>query len=295
MVTYVVDAVREIQPRRMIAVTDTADDEVAKELTDHGVEIVPTARRIAADPSFAVLAGLAAWADVDLDLDLDPDRDDVLVVPAEVPLLRPDSLAALLARHRAENASATVLGGDEAGPSSVWVVRRSLLAPALRRAAAPGIAALGDVLEETGHAVARCEIGDAAEVRPVTDRRELARAEAAMRDRINDGWLARGVTMVDPERTYLDATVTLARDVTLFPGVILAGSTTVGEGCEIGPGCRLTDTVVGAGCRLEQVTADLATVGEQSRVGPYAVLEPGAAIPAATATGPFYTAGPDGP
>ncbi|MEZ5167086.1 MAG: hypothetical protein R2695_11585 [Acidimicrobiales bacterium] len=44
---------------------------------------------------------------------------------------------------------------------------------------------------------------------------------------------------------------------------------------------------------MEQTTADLAVVGDRCRVGPYAVLEPGADLPAATVTGPFYTAGPD--
>ena len=101
--------------------------------------------------------------------------------------------------------------------------------------------------------------------------------------------------MLDPDRTYVDATVELAPDVTLFPGTILQGSTTVGEGCEIGPDTRLVDTVVGAGSRVEKTTAERAVIGADCRVGPFAALAPGSEIPATTVTGPFYTAGTDAP
>ena len=78
-------------------------------------------------------------------------------------------------------------------------------------------------------------------------------------------------------------------DVTLFPGVILQGRTTVGEGAEIGPDSRLVDTVVGAGARVEHTVARHADIGAGSVVGPYAVLEPGAVVAPGARTGPFYT------
>ena len=99
--------------------------------------------------------------------------------------------------------------------------------------------------------------------------------------------------MRDPDHTYVDASVVLDTDVTLQPGVVLQGATVVGSGTEIGPGCRLIDSRVGAHCRLEQTAAELATVGDHARIGPFAVLEPGSEIAAATVTGAFYTAGPD--
>ena len=58
----------------------------------------------------------------------------------------------------------------------------------------------------------------------VNDRAQLAVAEAELRDRINERWMRRGVTMWDPERTYVDAEVQLATDVSLLPGVILRGT-----------------------------------------------------------------------
>jgi bifunctional UDP-N-acetylglucosamine pyrophosphorylase/glucosamine-1-phosphate N-acetyltransferase len=100
-----------------------------------------------------------------------------------------------------------------------------------------------------------------------------------------------GVTMVDPDRTYIDVTVQLGTDITLFPGTMLQGSTTIGDGCELGPDVRLDRCRVGKNTSIEQVTARLATIGDDCVVGPFAVLQPGADVPNGTTTGPFYAGG----
>jgi bifunctional UDP-N-acetylglucosamine pyrophosphorylase/glucosamine-1-phosphate N-acetyltransferase len=123
----------------------------------------------------------------------------------------------------------------------------------------------------------------------VNDRVQLAAAEAELRRRTNERWLRQGVTMIDPERTYLDTTVRLAPDVTLFPGVILQGATVVGERAEIGPDTRLVDCTVGADAVVASTAGVDAEVGVGARVGPFAVLEPGSSIAAGAVTGPFYT------
>lgn len=85
----------------------------------------------------------------------------------------------------------------------------------------------------------------------VNSRAELARAEALLRRRVRDRWLAAGVTMMLPESTIIDDTVSLASDVTLEPGVILRGSTAVGEGARIGAYAVLQDCDVAAGATVE--------------------------------------------
>lgn len=275
----------------------------------------------------AVLVGLTAFAD-------ELDDADVLVVPADVPLVRTPTLAELVAGHRASGAAATILAArvdDPAGrlrvvregsdakvvqvvehraligdehridevATGVWCFRRSVLAPALRRVDADGLvgeanlAGVVGVLARTGHPVEVVHTDAADEVRGINDRADLARAEKEMRRRINRAWLEAGVTLVDPDVTYVDATVELAPDVTVFPGAVLQGATVVGAGTEIGPGCRLVDTEVGAGCRLESTTAVRARIGRDCVVGPHAVLGPGSVLAAATVTGPFYAAGDD--
>ena len=338
MVRYVLDAVAELDAARVVVVVGRDGERISKELRDVTpvTDIVEqVSRRGTGD---AVLAGSGIL--VDDDLTAEGAEGDVLVVPADVPLVRGDTLAELHRAHVASGAAASVLTGTGIGraelsrlvrsdkdgsvsrvvaardlvhdlldgldvleewATGIWCVRRSLLAPALRRldpdpeTGESALAGIAEVLSATGNRVEAKVDPRAGDLIGVNDRHDLASAERELRDRINAGWLGRGVTMVDPFRTYVDATVTLAPDVTLFPGVILQGTTTVGEGAEIGPGCHLIDTRVGERCRLEHVTAELAAVGDDARVGPYAVLAPGAEVAAATVTGAFYTAGADGP
>ena len=273
----------------------------------------------------AVAVALTAFPDDDHD---DADGGDVLVLPGDTPLLRADTITALVDAHRASGAACTVLtavaddatgygrvvrGRDErvvriveqrdASPdelditewnTGVFCFRRSLLAPALRRVTpdnAQGEYYLTDVVQvlaEAGHPVGAVRCEDPDEPQGVNDRRQLASAEAELRRRTNDRWLGLGVTMVDPATTYVDATVQLAVDVTLFPGVVLQGSTVVGDAAEIGPGTRLVDCVVGARAVVEATVAREAEIGEDSVVGPFAVLGPGASVPAGTRTGPHY-------
>ena len=178
--------------------------------------------------------------------------------------------------------------------TGVFCVRRGLLAPAIRRTSAErmvGELRLSDIVEvlvSSGHSCESVLVEPADDLLAVGNRLQLAEAEAELRRRTNRLWLSQGVTMVDPDRTYIDATVTLGTDVTIFPGTILQGSTTIGNGCELGPDVRLDRCEVGNGVKIEKVTATLATIGNDCTVGPFAVLPPGSDLPADTSTGPFY-------
>jgi bifunctional UDP-N-acetylglucosamine pyrophosphorylase / glucosamine-1-phosphate N-acetyltransferase len=134
-------------------------------------------------------------------------------------------------------------------------------------------------------------VDDPSETQGVNDRAQLAEAEAELRYRTNERWMRDGVTMVDPSTTYIDAGVTLAPDVTLFPGTVLQGKTMIGAGSDIGPYTRLVDTRVGERAEVTESVAHHATIGDDAVVGPYAVLGPGAEVAAGGRTGPFYTSG----
>jgi bifunctional UDP-N-acetylglucosamine pyrophosphorylase/glucosamine-1-phosphate N-acetyltransferase len=183
--------------------------------------------------------------------------------------------------------------------TSIYCFRRSVLAPSLRRLSpenAQGEYYLTDVIEvlhDAGYPVISLVVGDPMEAAGVNDRAQLAIAEAELRDRTNERWMRRGVTMLDPERTYIDASVELGTDVTLFPGAILQGTTRVGAGAEIGPHTRLVDCTVGDGAVVENSVCRQADIGADAVVGPFAVLSPGAQVAPGTVTGPFYSAGVD--
>ena len=125
--------------------------------------------------------------------------------------------------------------------TSIYVFRRGLLAPALRRLSpenAQGEYYLTDIVEvlhRAGYPVTAMVVDDPMEAAGVNDRAQLAVAEAELRDRTNERWMRRGVTMIDPERTYVDASVELAADVTLFPGTLLQGHTVIAGGRRSAP------------------------------------------------------------
>jgi len=180
--------------------------------------------------------------------------------------------------------------------TSIYCFRRSVLAPSLRRLSpenAQGEYWLSDVvgvLAEAGYPVITLVAADAMETAGVNDRAQLAIAEAELRDRTNERWMRRGVTMLDPERTYLDASVELAADVSLFPGTILRGATSIAAGAQIGPDTHLIDCVVGERALVEHTVGREADIGADAHVGPWASLAPGAKVAPGTSTGPFFSA-----
>ncbi|MCB0955298.1 MAG: NTP transferase domain-containing protein [Ilumatobacter sp.] len=183
--------------------------------------------------------------------------------------------------------------------TSMYAFRRDLLGPALRRLSpdnAQGEYYLTDVigsLAAMGHRIG-CVQAPMAETQGVNDRWQLAMAEREFRNRTNRRHLLNGVTMLDPRQTFIDVTVRLGRDVTLYPGTILQGSTVVGDGCEIGPDTRLVDCTIGDGAVVEHTTGRDSEVGADAHVGPYAFLPPGSSVVSGAATGAFYTAPVDG-
>jgi bifunctional UDP-N-acetylglucosamine pyrophosphorylase/glucosamine-1-phosphate N-acetyltransferase len=328
MVLYVLDALPAPEIDRAVVVVGNGAERVTKKLTEDGagLRLEFVEQSVQRGTGDAVAVGLTGLPEDDLD-----DDRDVLVVPGDTPLLRRETIAALVAEHRHSGAACTILtarvpdptgygrivrvGNDDriqriveqadAAPdeleideinTGIFCFRRSLLAPALRLVHpdnAQGEYYLTDVVEvlaDAGHRVVSLVAPDPDETAGVNDRAQLASAEAALRARTNREWLARGVTLVDPTATYIDATVELAADVTIFPGAILQGRTTIGEGVEIGPGCRLVDCTVGEHTTLEHTVGRLSEIGADCEVGPYAVLEAGSRIPPGTRTGPFYTA-----
>jgi bifunctional UDP-N-acetylglucosamine pyrophosphorylase / glucosamine-1-phosphate N-acetyltransferase len=263
----------------------------------------------------------------------DDQEGDVVVLPGDTPLLRPPTLAALVRHHRERQAGATLLTADVADAggygrivrgkdgtvvrvvedrdaigdekaiteinTSIYCFRRSVLAPSLRRlkpANEQGEYYLTDVIEvlsDAGYSVEALVVADPMEAAGVNDRAQLAVAESELRDRINERWMRRGVTMWDPERTYVDADVQLATDVSLLPGVILRGECTVGEAAEIGPDSTLVDTHVGERAEVRNSICVGAVVGPGARVGPFATLGPGAQVAPGGTVPPFTSLGGD--
>lgn len=121
----------------------------------------------------------------------------------------------------------------------------------------------------------------------VNDRTHLAEAERLARRSINASHMLAGVTMIDPDTTYIEYDVTIGRDTVILPGCHLTGGTIIGSGCTIGPAARISDSVVADGVTIRDSTIESSEVGTGTDIGPYAHLRPGVRLAAGIHVGNF--------
>ena len=120
--------------------------------------------------------------------------------------------------------------------------------------------------------------GDTGGMIGANSRAELAALERLLRGRINRELMNSGVTLVDPDTTYVDAGVRVGAETVLHPLTFLSGETTVGRRCEIGPSSRLVDTRVADDASVTFTVAEGARIGRGADVGPFARLRPGTVL-----------------
>jgi bifunctional UDP-N-acetylglucosamine pyrophosphorylase / glucosamine-1-phosphate N-acetyltransferase len=104
-------------------------------------------------------------------------------------------------------------------------------------------------------------------------RAELVAVEKAFRRRANTHWLAHGVTLVDPDSTYLDPDITIGQDTVIWPNTYVQGRSTIGADCIIGPNTILRDAHIGRGCRVEQAVVEKATLADGTAVAPFQYIK----------------------
>jgi bifunctional UDP-N-acetylglucosamine pyrophosphorylase / glucosamine-1-phosphate N-acetyltransferase len=233
---------------------------------------------------------------------------DVLVLSGDTPLLTSDVLRELIGTHRRERAAATVLSFEPPDPrdygrvirdgtgrlariveasdampdelelrevnSSIYVFAAEKLWPALDRLEpknAQGELYLTDALGflvQDGDPVAVHVAEDPRATEGVNTRAELALAAAALRDRINEAHMLAGVTIVDPQSTWIDGDVEIENDVTIHPFTVIKGNVRIASGVEIGPFAYLRPgTRVGRDAKIGTfVEMKKSTVGARTKI-----------------------------
>lgn len=112
----------------------------------------------------------------------------------------------------------------------------------------------------------------------VNDRVALAQAEAIMQKRINEALMMSGVTIKDPQTTYIEADVKIGKDTVILPGSILSGRTEIGEGCIIGPNSEISNTKVGNYTTIRHSVVSDSEIGSEVQIGPFSHIRPQTAI-----------------
>ncbi len=254
---------------------------------------------------------------------------DILVVPSDVPLVTSATLGRLIDAHREHKRAATILSMKVHDPTgygrivrkasgevveiiedrdadfeqakldevntSIYLFEYGNLPAILRRLSPVNsqneyyLTDAISVLSRAGYSVSAELLDDPVEAMGVNDKKQLSEVEEIMRKRNNDHLMFSGVTIVDPSSTYIDSSVVVGRDTTIWPGTILRGHCAIGSGVELGPRVTLLDCEVGDGARLREVVAEAARFGSNCDVGPYVVVRNGVKVEAGTVVAPFST------
>ena len=123
---------------------------------------------------------------------------------------------------------------------------------------------------DAGKTVRPVSAKDREHVLGINDRTELALARREMNARIAAEHMRNGVTIIDPQTTYLEPELSIGRDTVIYPGTTIRRLSVIGEGCAIGPHTRLSNAMVGNHVEIcESVISD-SSIGDNSAVGPFA-------------------------
>lgn len=116
------------------------------------------------------------------------------------------------------------------------------------------------------------------EILGVNDRLDLSKAESIERSRILEKHMLEGVTIVDPNCTYISAEPKIGRDTIIYPGTIIEGKTVIGENCRIGPYSFIRDSVVANGVEVRYSNVFSSKIDDMAKIGPYSHIRPGTRI-----------------
>lgn len=241
----------------------------------------------------------------------------VLIAYGDTPLLRAETVRALLAHHHQAQAAITLTTGvlDEpygygrivrdSGGRLCEIVEERDATPAQRAIRevnsgfccvdgawlwqalphvppAPNgefyLTSLAGMAVAAGKPVATLQLPDVLETVGVNTRAQLAEAEASLRQRINRGLMDSGVTLQDPATTYIEAGVEIGADTVVYANTHLRGKTAIGRDCVIGPNAIVQDSRIGDGCRIVASVLDQATLANAVTAGPFAHLRPGTVL-----------------
>ncbi len=285
MLSHALHAVAGVAPRHLVVVVGQDRDKVAPAVAElagqlgHTIDTAVQEKQLGT--GHAVSCGLAA---------LPVGYDGVVVVTSgDVPLMDSDTLADLIATHRAESAVATVVTTTLQDPTGygriLWTQDREVMAIVEEADASPSQQAICEInagvyafdiqalrsglsrlrshnaqeelyltdvisiLRQDGEKVHAKHVDDTALVTGVNDRVQLAELGGELNRRIVAAHQRSGVTVIDPASTWIDVDATVGRDTVIHPGTQLLGATRVGARCQIGPDTTLADVSVGDGAR----------------------------------------------
>ncbi|WP_174615340.1 bifunctional UDP-N-acetylglucosamine diphosphorylase/glucosamine-1-phosphate N-acetyltransferase GlmU [Virgibacillus ihumii] len=306
MVQHVIDQLKQAQLDEMVTIVGHGAEKVAEHIGDQSRLVVQEEQ---------LGTGHAAMQAEDV---LEDKDGTTIVVCGDTPLITSDTFQALFDHHEQENAKATILTAKAPTPAGYGRVIRNekneverivehkdaseqerqideintgtycfdnkTLFQALKQVSNDNVQGeyyLPDVIEiakKANQKVSAFMTADFEETLGVNDRVALAQAEKSMKKRINEKHMRNGVTIIDPDQTYIGPDVKMEQDVIIHPGSIIDGQSVIKSEAEIGPHSEIHNCSVGENSLVKQSVATDSTIGNRVKIGPYAHIRPEAAI-----------------
>lgn len=302
MVEHVVDHIRDLDVTKIVSIVGHGAEKVKEQLGDKSEYVLQEEQL---GTAHAVQQAETLLGDLE---------GTTIVICGDTPLIRPETMKALLEHHQQQAAKATILTAVAENPTGYGRILRNeeghveqiveqkdatveqqkvteintgtycfdnkALFETLKLVKndnAQGEYYLPDVIEilkQQGEIVSAYISDDFSENLGVNDRVALSQAEEIMRARINEAHMRNGVTIINPANTYIGADVTIGSDTVVCPGTLLEGQTVIGEDCYIGPNSHIVDSQIGHRTKIDASVVEESMIGEDVTVGPYAHIRP---------------------
>ena len=305
MVQWVIDCLTQAGVEDKIAVLGHGGEQVAQ-VVEQQAAIVYQAEQLGT--GHAVMQAVPALAE---------ENECVLVICGDTPLLRAQTIQALIEKHQTEGNAVTLLTAYAENPTGYGRIVRDeqqITAIVEQKDASEEqklikeintgtycfdqnflvqylatlntnnaqkeyyLTDLIKIANEHQLPVGGFVLADFNESLGVNNRIQLSQAEAVLRQRKCEEVMLAGVTLIDPTATYIGADVVIGNDTVIYPNVVLEGKTVIGSDNVIGMNCRFVDSVIGDGNDIQSTVITESTVGNGCKIGPMAYLRPGTVL-----------------
>jgi len=310
MIKYIIEAAEESGIEKNVVVLGHGKEKVGDNIKEMGVLTVeqPIGQGAPYGTGYAVMVAKEHIND----------EDTVLILCADGPLIRKDTLSSFMKNHLDNNYDASVMTAYFDNPkgygriirnddetvrdiveekdasaeikrineinAGIYCFKGKMLKYALEKIDtdnSQGEYYLTDtvkVLNKENYKIGGWILEDETDIKAVNDRVQLAEVTKIMQQRINEAHMLAGVTIIDPENTYIEDSVTIGRDTTIYPGTFLQQGTVIGCGCTIGPNTRIINSRICDNVSIESSKVIESEIGDGTTVGPFAYLRPGTVL-----------------
>jgi len=308
ILSYVLHAVNEISPKRIIVIIGHGGERIKGAFHSDQIEYVLQNEPLGT--GHAAMCAHEALKDF---------NGTVVILNGDFPLIRPETLKGFIEMHRRSKGALSLLTTVLDNPdgygrvirgrdgdvirvveekdataeereikeinSGAYCVESDFLWKALREIGRNNeqkeyyLPDIIGVATESGKRVVGYPVPDSEEVLGVNNRVELAGVERIIKNRINRNLMISGVTIIDPDVTYISPRVSIRTDTIIYPNTFIYGDTTIGNGCQIGPSVWIEDSKIGEGVTIKFSSyITKAVIEDDVTIGPFAHIRPDAQI-----------------